>query len=542
MSAIITRQNPPGDPLDEASSSRSIWQRLRDLFLNQKAANLAVAIALVIGFFHGYLKWRYRHPVMTFAFDIPLIIALGLVVSRLRSWSEFFPPGLASRWLRAFYVVVAIWFVLALVLPWGVPFLGALAAVRGWVFATLMFGLGYHIITTRRQFHGYFILIILLATATAIYATRQTEDEVNAMREMDAYFERMTRGQGFVDDEGRYVLRRFSTFVSSGAFGGTMALSLIFLAALLTDRTVGKGEKWILLVLAVIIGWGMFLSGSRTAVTCMALGMALIVWKRKLPSYLWMLGGACAVGLFLGSEWTSGGIVDRYSTLSDTKSVLGRFWVVVIPGWNNLLKSSFIGGGLGKAAVGLPISLLSYFGRYQIWGVDGDLGKAMTELGVVGTLVVIGMLIAGARDGFRVLNRHADNPIGTMALGAVSAFIIAMITFPTGSPFVGIPLGVLTWFFLGGLLRLDQIAATASKPLAPEAIQVPEERRSDQGNKVAAPGFTPAEVSRDIRKRQPKRFLYAPRKPSNEWAPPVAPSEPPPAPKGQGAKKRFLYR
>ncbi|MCC7373821.1 MAG: hypothetical protein IT581_04130 [Verrucomicrobiales bacterium] len=539
MSAITTRQFPADEPLEDAQHSRSIWQRLRDLFLSQRSANLAVAAALVIGFFHGYLKWRFRHPVMTFAFDIPLIIALGLVVSRLRSWGDFLPPGVASKWLKAFYGVVAIWFFLALVLPWGVPFLAALAAVRGWVFATLMFGLGYHIITTRRQFHGYFILIILLATVAAIYATRQTEDEVNAMREMDAYFERMTRGQGFVDDEGRYVLRRFSTFVSSGAFGGAMALSLIFLASLLTDRTVGKGEKWILLFLAVIIGWGMFLSGSRTAVVCLGLGLALIVWKRRLPGYLWLLGAACAVGLFLGSEWTSGGIVDRYSTLSDTKSVLGRFFVVLIPGWNNLLKSSFIGGGLGKAAVGLPISLLSYFGRYQIWGVDGDLGKAMTEFGVIGTVVVIGMLIAGAREGFRILNRHAQNPIGTMALGAVSAFIIAMITFPTGSPFVGIPLGVMTWFFLGGLLRLDQIEATRER-LVPESV-LPAGRQGRSAIIASQPDSKAAELPRGaVRRTVRKRFLYA--EGSEIPAPPPPPPKvPEPSKSAGGNKKRFLY-
>jgi hypothetical protein len=539
MSAITTRQVPGGDPLEDVHASRSIGQRLRDLFLSQRAANLAVATALVIGFFHGYLKWRFRHPVMTFAFDIPLIIALGLVVSRLGSWNEFLPGGVASKWLKIFYGVVAIWFVLALVLPWGVPFLAALAAVRGWVFATLMFGLGYHIITTRRQFHGYFILIILLATATAIYATRQTEDEVNAMREMDAYFERMTRGQGFVDDEGRYVLRRFSTFVSSGAFGGTMALSLIFLAALLTDRNVGKGEKWILLVLAVIIGWGMFLSGSRTAVVCLGLGLALIVWKRRLPSYLWMLGVACAAGLLLGSEWTSGGIVDRYSTLSDTKSVFGRFFVVLIPGWNNLLKSSFIGGGLGKAAVGLPISLLQYFGRYQIWGVDGDLGKAMTEFGVVGTVVVICMLIAGAREGFRILNRSANTSIETMALGAVSAFIIAMITFPTGSPFVGIPLGVMTWFFLGGLLRLDRDEAARETSPIEAVLPVRGKGRplaTSSQPALAAGAVAPAEAGPSAR----KRFLYVEGSDHLDSPPPPKPPEPPKPP--SGAKKRFLYR
>lgn len=499
--------------------------------MGPKAANFAVSVAIVIGFFHGWLKLKIRNPISTFLFDIPLIIAIIITFFGLKSARDWLPPTRSSRALMVFYGVVGIWFVLSMVLPWGAPILAAVAALRGWLFATLMYGLGYHIIVSRRQLHGYFILIILLATATSIYATRQSLEEVEAMRAMDPYYENMTRGQGYVDDEGRLVLRRFSTFISSGAFGGTMAVSLLFLAALLTDSSVAKKEKFILIGLALIIGWGMSLSGSRSAILAFGLGVGIIVWCRRLQIHLFLLGGAFAAALALAAKSTSGGVFDRFSNF-DLATVWGRFYVVWAPGTRFLLESGFLGGGLGKAGVGFPVSLARYFGQFKMWNVDGDLGKTMAELGIVGVIVVAMVLISGMRDGIGILLRRRTDPVGTLALGAVCAFAIAFITFPIGSPFIGIPLGVLTWFFLGAAVKLEQI---------------------EFGGAQAAPGVPPplpTQAMPLLEAAPSKPYLYRPvpgRRPNQnpKAAPaPVAEPAPPPVPEVPPAKpgKRFLYR
>lgn len=525
-----------------------------DLVLGAKLANFAVAVAIVIGFFHGWLKLKIRHPIATFLFDIPLIIALLITFARLKSVGDWFPPGRASRALKVFYIVVAIWFLLALVLPWGAPWLAAVAALRGWVFATLMFGLGYHIIVSRRQLHAYFILIILLSAITGLYASRQTLEEVEALRAMDPYFEIMTRGQNFLDDEGRLVLRRFSTFISSGAFGGAMAVSLLFLAALLTDRSVAKKEKFILLILAFAIGWGLALSGARSALVAFGLGLILIILFRRVPQYLLLLGGAFGVAMVLAARSTDGGLLDRFSQL-DFETVWGRFYIVWAPGTRFLLESNFLGGGLGKAGVGFPMSLAHYFGHYQMWGVDGDLGKTMAELGIVGVVVIAWVLFAGMADGWSILRRRRQDPVGTLALGAVCAFAIATVTFPIGSPFIGIPLGVLTWFFLGAAIKVDELEsehALVRRPVRLAQFRAAHAAARDDTKHAGTPGnaaVTSEAVTKAAAAEHKRSFLfYAPPHGAYDDSPPPAPSPPRAGSREStggdeaGSKKRFLFR
>lgn len=517
--AIAATSRPGGGrlPGHHAEERITLWRRLLDVLRGDKLASFAVASALVIGFFHGWLKLKIRHPIATFLFDIPLIFALFLTFLRLKSAADFLPPGNAGRAMKGFYGVVIVWFLLALVLPWGAPFLAALAALRGWVFATLMFGLGYHLIGSRRQLHAFFILTILLAALTSLYATRQTQEEVDAMRAVDAYFEEMTRSQGYVDSEGRYVLRRFSTFISSGAFGGTMSVCLCFLAALFTDRFVQKGEKLLLGLMALVIGYGMFLSGARSAVLALGIGLALIIWYRRLPIQLVILGLLCGVGLVLASMATGGGILDRISTLQP-EEVFMRFYIVAAPGWDYLVRSGFLGGGLGKSAVGLPMSLRQYFPSYEIWGVDGDLGKAMAELGVVGVGVLAWLFAAGLKDGFEVLRRRRMDSVGTMALASFCTFTIAVIQFPIGSPFIGIPLGVLTWFFLGAALKLDRIDRPG-----------------------ALVGLADGEVVRQPRSSTPRSSTSPPRPAAASEGGPASGDAPPAAPRRSGGKRFLLY-
>ncbi len=518
-------ENLPEDSSGVVLDTTPLHCRLTDAFLRNGFANLLVVLALIIGFFHGWLKLRFRSPITTFAFDIPLVLATILVLARSRSLQNFFPHCRTTRPIIIFYGVAVAWLFLGQILPWGAPFIAGLAALRGWCFASLMLGLGYQLIDSRRQLHSYLFITIVLAALTGLYSTQQTEAEVLALRALDPYFERMTRGQAFVDDEGRWVLRRFSTFISSGAFGGTMAVCLTFAGALLSDPRVRRLEKTILILLSLFAGWGLFLSGARSALFALAIGIGIIVWFRRLPPALLVLLGICGVALYLGAKTTSGGILDRYSSLTGL-NVFGRLVIVVVPGFAHLVESGFVGGGLGKAMVGLPQFLVQRIGYYEVWGVDGDLGKAMAELGVVGLFVLCWVLTNALRDSFDIMRRHRHSYAGTMGLAALVIFVNAVIGFPTGSPFISIPLGVLTWFFLGGALKLDRLATTGEDPY--------DRHDSRPSSPTSKPRPAPAPGPSAPPPGSPKNFMYASRKgqtPGMHPTPrPGKPSGGPPAP------------
>lgn len=365
-----------------------------------------------------------------------------------------------------------------------------------------------------------------------------------------------------------------------------MSVALVFLAALVSDRRVHPVERGVLLGLGALIGWGMFLSGSRTALFALGFGLIFIVWLRRLKPGIILLLAVCLVGFYLGAKGAGGGVTDRLARLEFDK-IWGRFYIVLAPGWRYLVDSGFIGGGLGKAGVGVPAFMFPMFRSFQVWGSDGDLGKVMAEMGVAGTVVLVTLLGVALMDVVKIARRHRDDPVGTLAIGACGSFLGTVITFPTGSPFLGIPLGVLSWFFLGAVVRLDELyAADGSGPAASTASgtvavrggsgrsgggagsgsrttvrtgrgdAVPETRGSlsaRQANPAANPRAGRERMYLHYRRQlpppsagTPKRALPPPASPppSAPW-PPGAPGGPDPGtgtPPPSGPQKHYMYR
>lgn len=503
--------------------------------------NLAVLLAIFIGFFHGWLKLKFPSPLTTFSFDIPLIIALMLVLPRCGSLGQFFPATRSSGALLALYGAVVIWFLLSLVLPEGVPLPIALAAVRGWTFSTLMFGLGYQIIRSPQQLHIYFLLIIALAAVTALYGLGQSEEEARAMAALDPTYAKRLLNQAYADSEGRWVLRRFSTFISSGAFGGTMSCALLFITALLTERTITWKEKALLTAMSLLIGWGMFISGARSPVVALGVGLAIAaVYRRQLKQFA-LIGVVLGAGLMLGAATTGGGAVDRLATL-DFEALYGRFYIVWSPGIRYLFESGFLGGGLGKSLVGTPAFLVPMLQGVEVWGIDGDLGKVMAEMGIVGVVVMTRLFVAAFRDAYGVLERNRHSLVGSMGLGAFMLFAVCVLTFPAGSPFIGIPLGVLSWFFLGAAIKLDRLAHASGHPS--RSVPADDSAVSREGSAGKGRPRHFMFYDKDAGTRGPRDGRKTPRLPPPPAAAPPAPAPAPAAPKPEASakpKKRFLY-
>lgn len=529
--------------------------RLAEILRGGLVVNISVVLALAVGFFHGWLKLRFRHPATTFAFDVFLLIALALVYLRCGSLKKFIPPGPVGKALLALYGLLALYLPFSL-LPGTPPFLVAVVAIRSWAFGTLMFCVGYHTIRSPAQMRAFYFLTIGLAFMTAIYGWRQSPEEIRAMMEADEYYADRFISQTYATSQGS-GFRIFSTFVSSAAYGGTLACTLIFALAFATDRATRPWLRWMLYAAMVPLAYGVAQSGSRSALAAAALGGGAVLILRRQWVAIVLAPLILAGAVLIAGKASGGTLLERFAELSKMDSVALRFLFPALIGVEFVLQGHPLGGGLGKAGF-VPLFLAGRTGYTDYVGADGDLGKLLIELGLPGLAIFGWLLWTVGRVNWNYVRQHASSPIGTLLIAGAANFYISVLTFPIGSPYIGIPLGVMVWFMIGGSQKLVELqeaavhmmpAASAGpakvgflgQPLGPLTNRRPERPEASPGaaavNPVAPVGVQPPTA------RPRKRFLYldAAAEPAGDKA---ATTSPPPQDTAAPAssRKRFLYQ
>ena len=427
----------------------SFQEKITAFFHSDPFINTVMAVSITVGFLHGWLKLKFPSFATTFLFDVLLSAALALVFFQPGRRGTFLPVGPIGSALKGFYLLCLVY----LVLPLGPPMLVHLAAVRGWCFATLMFVLGYRVANSIAQVKAYFIVLILLGVVTAIYGIRQTPEEVEKMQRLDSNFAERYKDPFYYTSKGRQ-LRAFSTFVSPGAFGGTMAYVIIFGIVLLSDPQAGKLERFLILAAIIPIAFAMVKSGSRSALISVIFGFVLIAWYRRNLQNFVLIPACIFLALKLGSTFMGGSTSERFSTLLNVQEVYARNAIPTSIGWN-YMRENLLGGGLGKSTYSVP-SFISARANYSDWVFcDGDLGRLMIELGVPG-LFFFGVLIwAALKTTFKSLNEMRNASAETVGLASGACIIMSLGSLPSGSPFLGIPMGALVWFFLGTLQKFS---------------------------------------------------------------------------------------
>lgn len=526
--------------------------RLAQILRGDLVVNISVVLALAVGFFHGWLKLKIRHPATTFAFDVFLLIALVLVYLRCGSLTKFIPPGPVGKALLALYGLLALYLPFSLI-PGMPPFLVAVVAIRSWAFGTLMYCVGYHTIRSPVQMRAFYFLTIGLALMTSIYGLRQSPEEILAMMEQDEYYAQRFVSQTYATSQGA-GFRIFSTFVSSAAYGGTLACTLIFALAFATDRATRPWLRWSLYAVMVPLAYGVAQSGSRSALAAAALGGGAVLLLRRQWAAIVLTPAILAAAVLIAGKASGGALLERFSELSKMDSVALRFLFPALIGVDFILDGHPLGGGLGKAGF-VPMFLAGRTGYTDYVGADGDLGKLLIELGIPGLVVFGWLLWTASRLNWDYVRRHAASPIGTLLIAGAANFFISILTFPIGSPYIGIPLGVLVWFMIGGSQKLVELQeagaalAIATTPAGPvkigflgQPLRPPPSRQP--ASHGAAPGPNPVRPAGEPPpKAQPrKRFLYleAAANPAADQPASAAPPAPDTAAPVR-PKKRFFY-
>jgi hypothetical protein len=443
---------PRADPneVQLADENVPVWERIRSVMGSDPLVNTVVILAITVGFFHGWLKSNYHSPIITLLFDILLLISLLLVLLQEKYRSKLFPPGPIASVLLAFYAVCFAYLFFPTDHP---PLIIGVAALRGWCFATLMYSLGYKLTRSLNQVKAYFYVLIILGVLTSIYGIRQNPTEIMARMKEDADYAQRFNGTWTVGRAGDSQLRHFSTFVSAGAFGGTLANVILFTLILIGDRKTSRNERWILVAAILPMGWGLLLSGARASWILFSASILVIAWvQKKIKPMITIV----IIGLVAYKVSTLSGthlVEDRFSTLKDSDTVISRFAIPVETAFN-LLKGAPLGHGLGKSSYSVPFFLMQKI-NYEFVGAEGDLGAVAADMGIFGLICFCRIMYVISKCSWDYMNSLRDTPLAAVAMAAGTCVLFAVVSFPIGSPFLGIPMGALTWFFLGTLQKLQ---------------------------------------------------------------------------------------
>ena len=451
MIGTLSYPSPSADPIQE-EVRRPLSQVISDLFETNAAANTLMIFTIVIGFIHGWLKVKFRHPIITFAFDFPLVITMILVIMS-KNRERLIPNSKIGDALKYHFILGLIYIPLS-VLIWEMPIVAVLAAFRGWCVIPFAFVVGYHITTSIRQVEFYMWLVIILGFATALYGIQQSIEDIRALMAADPEMEYRFRNQ-FYSMNGKQVFRKISTYVSSAVFAAQLSYSITFALARLSVKSCPMKERMIIGIMMATMAYALIETGSRTAV--LQLGAAVLftlIYRRGgiqlgiIPIIIFI------VWKFLGSSVAETS-ADRYGTLMDSQTIFFRFWIVLLPSWEAFLESP-LGTGLGSSSHGLPMFLVfALVAAGKLRMIDGDLGHLVVDMGLPGLIILGNLLVKACLESWHSMFRLRNTVMSIIALPAGLFFIENIVAFPIGTPFLGIPYGVLIWFFLGALCRLN---------------------------------------------------------------------------------------
>ena len=174
-----------------------------------------------------------------------------------------------------------------------------------------------------------------------------------------------------------------------------------------------------------------------------------------------------AVGLLFAVVAPSLKAIDmsRLVTAFNVDHIFSRAYIVVAPTIDMLLENP-LGRGLGHATHGIPVILLYLVALYKPGLIDGDLGHAAVDFGIIGMVTYIIMMVRGVLDSVLWTRELRGTEGETIGVTSAALFTICLLNFIPGSPFLHVPTGAIVWYLIGGLNRVydDRMAERKARP------------------------------------------------------------------------------
>lgn len=425
------------------------WSYFRKWFFISPLGNAFVALALIIGFYHGWLKRSYPGALGVFAYDIPLVLGLMVAWWSVPAKRPLMPGSRTAIALKSIFAICAVY----MLIPSDVPWLVRLASLRGWTFSPLMFLVGYHVLRTPQQLGLMARLIVLLCISVTLYGMQQNPaDILNAAIE-DEGFRKTIDGSTYTRQGGGAGFRVFSTFVGSGMFATALACGIVVAIAEITEPKKSIMERLFWGGGILVSLNGILISGTRSSLITVTIGAAFVSWVRgSLMRFGPVVAALGVVAVMVSSAL---GTIDSSRMLSafSPEEMWWRVYIVMGPAIDVLLENP-LGQGLGHATHGVPVILSYLIALYKASPIDGDFGHAAVDFGIIGMVAYSVMMIRATQDGMRWAKALKDTNAETVGIISAALFVVSLPAFITGSPFLHVPTGAIIWYYIGGLNRI----------------------------------------------------------------------------------------
>lgn len=248
--------------------------------------------------------------------------------------------------------------------------------------------------------------------------------------------------------------RAFSTFTFPAPFASMMVFGMLLAAGTVTSKLEKPRTKWIYGFLILLFFIGMTVSGTRSALIILALGLVTLFWYRRLTLIQMLFVPLGIIAVHLATVFAAGQLLDRYRTLLLEE---GLFWLYVsapIKTALTYLTDHPFGIGLGRTGVGVPFAITQRMPTDYFVFTDGDIGRAAVEMGLFGLVILLLIFVAVVLYAPPALRALRGSNADATALGIGPLLIASAVGISIGSPLSSIPHGLIWWFLFGALMKL----------------------------------------------------------------------------------------
>jgi hypothetical protein len=456
------------------AADERLRDRWSDIFRRDTLVHLGLMASIVAATFQGYLKDRI-------AGALPYALADGFLMGAAALWfgqmavrhAPFRGPGRSTSLL----LVVTLVPTLYLLHP-GTPALIKLAGLRAWIEFPVACLMALSVIRTTGQVRAYLGLILALCAVTAAYGIWQYRAGPEAVLSVGNLAELRHGGTVFYILPGTAQLRfrAISTFTFPAPFAMMMVFGILLAAGVLASRLKRAGVRFVLLLLIPVMFLGMTYSGTRAAMIILAAGIGVIAWYRRLTAGQVVLAMALLLAMYLASITTAGTAITRFQSAFLQEGLLWVYLLGPVTVAARALGESLVGLGLGRTGVGVPFALSQAQGTDYFIFSDGDVGRAAVEMGLVGIVLVLVIVLGFLPLAWRAARALLGTDSEDVGLGIVALLTATGLGVLIGSPFASAPHGTMWWFLLGALLKLGMMAEE-ERQRVPDDAETGEEGR-----------------------------------------------------------------